>query len=97
MDSAAALLGICARAGLIASGQTAVEQALKRGKAHLVVMDAMISEGSKKALSDACRFRNVPAAILNSQSLGDAIGKPGRMTAAVTDTALADRIRRILM
>lgn len=96
MNKALNILGLCARAGRLVSGTQSVETALKTGKAMLVLLDAGASELTKKSMGDACRFRNVPMAILEEQSLGQAIGRPGRMAAAVTDVPFADRIRQLL-
>ena len=44
------------------------------------------------AVSDACAFYQVPLVYAPEHELGDAIGKPGRMVAAITDPSMADRI-----
>lgn len=96
MKQACNMLGLCARAGRLVSGQQAVETALKAGKAKLVLVDAGASDGTKKALNDACRYRGVELIQMGEQALGNAIGRPGRMAAAVTDAPFAERIRQLL-
>ncbi len=96
MNPAYDMLGLCRRAGKLVSGAQAVGDALKKGKAHLVLIDASASEATKNALKNSCRGRNVAAEEIESQALGHAIGKPERMTAAVTDAGFADRIRKLL-
>ena len=61
MDSKAlGLLGLCARAGKVLSGEPAAEQAVKKKNAYLVLIDEAASENAKKALSDACAYYGAP-------------------------------------
>ena len=90
MNRACNMLGLCARAGRLVSGQQAVETALKAGKAKLVLVDEGASDGTKKALG------GVELIEMGEQALGNAIGRPGRMAAAVTDAPFAERIRQLL-
>lgn len=96
MNKAESMLGLCMRAGRLVSGAQGVETAVKAGKAYLVLVDGGASEETKKSVQDACRFRKVPLAVMKEESLGSAIGKPGRMVAAVTDAPFANRIRQLL-
>ena len=93
MDSKAlGLLGLCARAGKVLSGEPAAEQAVRRGNARLVLLDQEAAPNAKKSLTDACAYYGVPLRLLPGGTLGQAIGKPGRMAAAITDPALAQRL-----
>ena len=84
--------GLCARAGKVLSGEPAAEQAVKKKNAYLVLIDEEASENAKKALSDACAYYGAPLRTLPAGCLGQAIGKPGRMAAAITDQTLAKRL-----
>lgn len=75
-------IGLCMKAGKLASGEFAAEKALKSG-GKLAIVDEDASENTKKQWQDACAFRNVP--IVFVRELGFAIGKSARMTAVVTD------------
>lgn len=86
------LLGLCARAGKVISGEAAVDQAVKKKTACLVLLDGEAAQNAKKALSDACAYYGATILELPGGSLGQAIGKPGRMAAAITDQALAKRL-----
>ena len=56
MDSKAlGLLGLCARAGKVLSGEPAAEQAVKKKNAYLVLIDEEASENAKKALEEYFR------------------------------------------
>ena len=96
MNKALNMLGLCARAGRLVSGAQGVEIAVKAGKAYLVLIDGGASQETKKSIMDACAYRKVDAEIIEEQALGNAIGKPGRMVAAVTDESFANRIRQLL-
>lgn len=89
------MLGLCARANRLVSGEQAVEISLKKGSAKLVVADGDAAENTKKAIKSACLNKDVPMITVSGQSLGDAIGKPGRMLAAVTDESFAARIYQL--
>ena len=89
------MLGLCARAGRLVSGEQAVEIALKKGSAKLVVADNEAANNTIKAVSSACANKNVPFITVSGSSLGDAIGKPGRMLLAVTDESFAARIYQL--
>lgn len=72
------LLGMCARARQLVSGQEGVETAIRHGKTRLVLLCDTASENTKKAIADACAYRNVPVFILPEGRLGHAVGKPNR-------------------
>lgn len=95
MNKLLSMLGLSARAGRLVSGVQAVEIALKKGEAKLVILDEDASEGTKKQMTDACLHRKTPLITVSASSLGDAIGKPGRMIAAVTDLSFAERIYQL--
>lgn len=95
MNKLLSMLGLSARAGRLVSGVQAVEIALKKSEAKIVVLDADMSESTKKQMTDACLHKKTPLITVPASSLGDAIGKPGRMIAAVTDTSFADRIYQL--
>ena len=86
------MLGLCMRAGKIISGEKACVQAVRAGGACAVVLDRAAAKNAVKAVTDSCTFYEVPLVYAPEHELGAAIGKPGRMVAAVTDPSFADRI-----
>jgi len=96
MNRALGLLGLTARAGKIQSGEQAAELALKKGQACLIILDGAASKSTRKAFSDACTYHSIPIRITDADALGDAIGKPGRRIAAVTDGKLAQKLADLL-
>lgn len=89
MNRALNMLGLCARAGKLVTGEKAVIQVVRRGGACAVALDGAASENAVKAVSQACATHDVPLVRTAPLALGDAVGRPGRMAAAVTDPGLA--------
>ena len=92
MDRMLNMLGLCARAGRLITGEKACVQAIRAGGAFVALLDGAASANAVKALSDACISHGVPLVRTDKYQLGDAIGKPGRMVVAVTDAGFAKRI-----
>ena len=92
MDRMLNMLGLCARAGKLITGEKACVQAVRGGGACAALLDGAASPNAVKALRDACRSHGVPLLRTGEYALGDAIGKPGRMAAVVTDPRMAERI-----
>ena len=90
------LIGLCMRAGKIKTGTDIVEQTVKRGGAHLALVDAGMAPRGRKAIADACAYVNCPIAVVPEDMLGDAIGKPGRMAACITDAGFAEKLKTYL-
>ena len=89
------MLGLCMRAGKLLSGEKACVQAIRSGAACAVVLDKAAAKNATKAVTDACRWHDVPLILAPENELGYAIGKPGRMVAAITDPSFADRILQL--
>ena len=90
------MLGLCTRAGKIISGEKACVQAIRTGAACAVVLDQGAAKNATKAVTDACSYHEVPLIFAPEDELGFAIGKPGRMVAAITDPSMAGRILEYL-
>lgn len=71
------------RAGALSLGEGGVSKAISSGAALTVLLDAGASENTKKKFRDSCTFYKVPLFETEQDRLGYAIGKPGRMSAAV--------------
>lgn len=89
------MLGLCARAGRLASGESAAEKLIRSGTCKVVFIDEGASENAKKAIGNAARTYEVPLLVLPADELGRAIGKPGRMAAAIADESFAKSILKI--
>ena len=89
------MLGLAARAGKLISGEKACLQTIRRGGAYAALIDAGASDNAFKALRNACGTHVCPLITLPQGRLGDAIGKPGRITVTVTDPGFAKEIARL--
>ncbi|MBP5173482.1 MAG: ribosomal L7Ae/L30e/S12e/Gadd45 family protein [Clostridia bacterium] len=88
-------LGIAAAAGKTVAGTPRVCEALKNGKAFLVVEAEGNSEGTRKRLSDRCAFYQIRLieSDAGKDELGRAVGRPeGVAVVAVCDRGLAGAV-----
>ena len=92
MSRALGMLGLCARAGKLITGEKACVQAIRTGGAFAAVLDGAAAQNAVKAVTQACESHGVPLLRTGEFALGEAIGKPSRMAAAVTDARMAARI-----
>jgi len=91
------LLGLAQKAGKIASGEVAVEHAVRAGKAKLVMIAADASDNTKKSYRDlAAYYRVAYHEALSKDELGHATGRPSRAALAVTDAGFGRAIGEAL-
>lgn len=84
------LLGLAAKAGKVVSGEFATENAVKSGKAFLVLTAEDASNNTRKKFNDMCTYYKVPLYTIGSkEELGTAIGKDYRASLGVTDENFA--------
>lgn len=86
------MLGLCARAGKLITGEKACVQAIRAGSVYAALLDGAASDNAVKAVGQACESHGVPLLRTEALALGDAIGKPGRMAAGITDAGMAQRV-----
>ncbi len=87
------LLGLAMKSGNVVGGGVAVEEAIKKGKAFLVVIAEDSSGGTKKHLKDKCGFYQVPFVEYGTrETLGHAIGKEMRASLAISDQNFAKAV-----
>ena len=96
MTGAMGMLGLCARAGKLVSGEEMCVKAIRKGTVQLAIIDKGASANAKKAMGDACRSADVKLLTMPEGQLGQAIGKPGRMAAAIRDAGFAERLIQYL-
>lgn len=89
------MLGLCARAGKLITGEKAVVQAIRAGTCSLALLDGGVAGNGEKAVSQACFTHEVPLVRTAPGELGRAIGRPNRMAAAVTDPGMAARLKEL--
>ena len=89
------MLGLCARAGRLTTGEKACVEKIRSGGAYVALLDGAAAKNAVKSMTDACVHRNVPLIRTPEDALGDAIGKPGRMACVVTDEGFAKSIIKL--
>ncbi len=88
-----ALLGIAKKAGRIAAGEFRAEQAVKSGKASLVILSPEASGNTKKKFRNMCAFYGVPVCLYGGkEELGAAIGCSERSSLAVLDAGFSQSL-----
>lgn len=91
------MLGLAARSRNVASGGFATENAVKSGKAYLVIVPEDASDNTKKKFRNMCEFYKVPFYLFDEKGrLGHSMGKEERTSLAVTNAGFADSIRKHL-
>jgi ribosomal protein L7Ae-like RNA K-turn-binding protein len=96
-DKAFGYLGLAAKAGKVFSGEFQTEEAIKRGKAKVVVLATDASENTKKHFKDMCEYRKIPyVELTEKEELGRRIGRSFRASLAITDQGLADAFLKAL-
>ena len=89
------MLGLCARAGRLTTGEKACLDKIRSGGAYVALLDGASAKNAVKSITDACTYHEVPLIRTPEYALGDAIGKPGRMACVVTHEGFAKSIIKI--
>jgi ribosomal protein L7Ae-like RNA K-turn-binding protein len=91
------MISISMKAGKVAAGEFAAEQAIRAGSAELVIISEDASANTKKKFRDMSAYRSVPyTEFLPKSELGALIGKGDRSSVVITDANLAREIRTLL-
>ncbi|QOY34515.1 YlxQ family RNA-binding protein [Anaerobacillus isosaccharinicus] len=91
------LLGLAARARMLATGEELVIKSIRKKEVYLVIVADDASESTKKKLQDKCNFYNVTLKFAADRGqLGAAIGKHERVVIGVTDKGFAQKLLSIL-
>ncbi|MCR5469062.1 MAG: ribosomal L7Ae/L30e/S12e/Gadd45 family protein [Lachnospiraceae bacterium] len=90
-------LGIAKKASKLKSGTFQVEEAVKGGKAFLVIIAKDASENTREKFENMCRNNRVKCVVFgDSENLGHSIGNEFRMCLAITDSGLANAVLKAL-
>lgn len=91
------LLGLAQRAGKVASGETAVENMIRSGKAKLVLVAGDAAAAAKKSYGDMAAFYNVKVFEISDKiTLGNCIGKNARVAVALSDAGFVEAMVKLL-
>ena len=92
------LLGLARKAGKIDSGQFACENALRMGKAKLVIISSDASGNTEKKFTDKCRYYHVPCFVcIKKELLGHCLGQSERSCLSVNDSSFAEAILKYII
>ena len=97
-ERAFGMIGLAAHAGKAVSGSDAVTGAIRSGNVKLLIITRDISRNSlDKILKNITGDKDIICyRFATSDELGDALGKPNRTVAAITDKSFAEGISAIL-
>ncbi len=92
------LLGLMRRAGAISPGEDGCLDAVRAGKAKLLLLASDVSENARRKAENASEGRNVEQIrlFLPREELGAAIGLGSCSLAAVTDLGFAEALMKLL-
>lgn len=97
LDKVLSLLGLAKRAGRLLSGESAVKEGVRFGKAHLVVIAGDASCNTAKNITDSCNYYGVRYFTYSDKtSFGHAIGNEFNAAVAVTDEGFSKSIEKCL-
>ncbi len=92
-DKVLSSLSLCKKAGLLACGEFQVEEAVKSGKGHLVILAEDAGARVKKDVTDMCKYYEVEIREYGSRdSLGQVTGKEYLSQVCVTDKKFSENI-----
>jgi ribosomal protein L7Ae-like RNA K-turn-binding protein len=86
-------MGLCMRSGNCVYGSESCEKGIKSGRVRLVILDADISDNTRKNFSDMCAYRGVDLIELKDcERLGRSIGKKNIKVVGITDSGFSINI-----
>lgn len=90
------MISLSMKAGKISAGSFAAENAIRSGKAALILVSQDASANTKKKYHDMAVYRSIPIhEFLTKKELGALIGKEERSCVVITDPGLAGEIDRL--
>jgi len=100
MNKVLGMIGLAKRAGMVVTGEFLCDKAIKSGEAKLIIIATDISQNSKKAVLDACKYYNVEyIEFATAERLGKYTGSDMRTVISVNDdnfkNAIISKIERI--
>jgi ribosomal protein L7Ae-like RNA K-turn-binding protein len=91
------MIGLAINAGKALSGSYAVEGAVKRRKAKLVIIDGRASPNTIRQIDSMCANNGVKWVLLeDSGVLETLLGRDNRTVMAITDGGFAEAIQQIM-
>ena len=89
----ASLLSLCARAGMLRTGEESAEKLLRSDDAELVIIAEDASDNTKKKFVNKCFYYQKPVLVFGDRAeLSRCVGKTNRTVYVVTDGGFAQRL-----
>lgn len=96
-DRLKGMIGLAVRAGKAPSGSFAVEGAVRRRQARLVLVDGRASANTVRDVGALCANHGVKCVMLEDSGILEALlGRENRTVMAITDEGFAGAIQEIL-
>lgn len=96
MNKFLSLLGLCKRAGKLAAGEVAAEQAVRKKQAYLLILAEDASKNTKKKFTNSAAYYELPLAEIGEKNeLGRAIGADTRSIIAITEEGFAKKLKQL--
>lgn len=96
-DKLKGMMGLAVKAGKAVSGSFAVDGAVRRGRARLVILDGRASAATARSYEALCKNNEVALVKLPEAGvLETLLGKENRTVMAITDNGFAEAIQEIL-
>ena len=90
------LLGLCKRAGKLAAGEVAAEQAVRGKQAYFLILSEDASKNTKKKFRNSAAYYELPLAEIGTkEELGRAIGVDMRSIIAITEEGFAKKLKQL--
>ena len=91
------MLSLCAKAGMLITGEESAEKALQKGTAELIIIAADASENTKKKFVNKCFFYQKPVRVFGERAvLSNSVGKNNRTVYVITDNGFATRLQTLI-
>ena len=90
------MLGLATAGGRIALGDSAVREALFRGKAQLIIFARDCGENTREKISRQCIEKGVShIEFSDKETIGKAVGREGKAVVALTDSGFAKAVEKL--
>jgi len=97
LEPAKGLLGLARRAGKVAMGDRAVQQAIRRGRARLIILAVDAAERTRRRYIRLASLKQLPIApVASKAALGAVLGSTPKAVCAVCDDNFAQGISMAL-
>ena len=96
-DKLHSMMGLATRAGKLAHGDSAVQEAVLKGRARLVIIAGNCGESTAEKIRRLCEEKNVLCTVFSDkESIGKAVGRDEKAVVAFTEEGFAKAAIRLM-